>query len=497
MVVGQQFNDLLNMNLLGGKKILSNKVLQYVFSRYFVYFIQFINSLLIAAYLGPFYLGVWGFINLIIQYFEQLNFGLSQSFNALGAIHKEDKDYVSQLFGTTIICLGVISCFVILFFSFNNIFQWEIGEKYNFSSYAPIIMFAVILNYFIPVFLNLLRIYGNILTIVLVQSLQPICVFLILHFWKESELLDVLIWTFIFSFSLSIILCLFKMPLKVRFNINFILIKSLLKKGIYLFLYSASFYFILLSTKGLISNNFSVQEFGYFTFAFSLGNAILLLFKSFVFLIFPKVINRLAHSDGNEAMAVIDKARTDYVTLAHIIGHLAILFFPLFFYLFPQYNETRTVFNLIVLTLIIYTHCFGYQELLIAKGKDKSLGVIALISLVLNIFIAIFLIYIIKVTFSYVILSTLFAYFIFQNLLVHKSKRILRIKTSFRTNIKTIFPLRLFVPFVISLVLSFLETSIWYFSFPVVVFLIMNKSYLLNLKTTFVKILNNPNVTDI
>src|SRR5690554_769557 len=114
----------MNKNIL--KKILSNKVLQYVFSRYFVYFIQFLNSLFIAIYLGPFYLGVWGFINLTVQYFAQINFGVAQAFNAIGAIHKEDEAYVGKVFGTSLFTMMGVGFIAFLFFVLNSTLQWNI-----------------------------------------------------------------------------------------------------------------------------------------------------------------------------------------------------------------------------------------------------------------------------------------------------------------------------------------------------------------------------------
>src|SRR5665647_333755 len=90
-------------------KIVRNKVVYFVFSRYLTYAVQFINSLFIAVYLGPFYLGVWGFINLIIQYFTQINFGISQSVNTIASIHKSDEEYVKKMVGTSMTMLIVLS----------------------------------------------------------------------------------------------------------------------------------------------------------------------------------------------------------------------------------------------------------------------------------------------------------------------------------------------------------------------------------------------------
>ena len=82
------------------KKIFSNKAILYVISRYATYIIQFINSLFIAIYLGPFYLGIWGFINLVIGYISQLNFGISNSVNVIISVNKQNDAYVQKIMET-------------------------------------------------------------------------------------------------------------------------------------------------------------------------------------------------------------------------------------------------------------------------------------------------------------------------------------------------------------------------------------------------------------
>ena len=42
---------------------LKNKVFVYLFTRYFTYGLQFIMSLIIAVRLGPYYLGIYGYIH--------------------------------------------------------------------------------------------------------------------------------------------------------------------------------------------------------------------------------------------------------------------------------------------------------------------------------------------------------------------------------------------------------------------------------------------------
>src|SRR5690606_33849761 len=58
-------------------------------------------------------------------------------------------------------------------------------------------------------------------------------------------------------------------PLKNDFN-------DIFKRGFFLFLYNVSFYLIILSLRSFISAFYTVEEFGLFAFAFTLGNSILL-----------------------------------------------------------------------------------------------------------------------------------------------------------------------------------------------------------------------------
>lgn len=471
--------------------------MQYVLSRYFVYFIQFLNSLFIAIYLGPFYLGVWGFINLTVQYFEQINFGVTQSFNAIGAIYKEDKQYVSKVFSTSLFTMMGVAALAFSFFVLNSKLEWNIGDKYNFKIYGPYVCLIAVLGYFTPLFLNLLRIYGNVLLIALSQSITPVLTFIVLHFFKEEALVLVLLKVLLLSPIITLILAYIKSPIKITFYFDYSLFTQLIEKGIYLFFYSGCFYFILLSTKSFISHKYTVEEFGLFTFSFSLGNVILLLFKSFVFLIFPKVINRLAHAENDKVLLVIENARRDYVSMAHLTGHFAILLYPLFIYFFPKYIDTVIAFNIIVLSLVVYTHCFGFQELFIAKNKDRTLGVLALISLLVNLIGLVILIYVIQVSFHYVILATMFSYVTFLILLIIYSRRLLDIETNLKSVFKMAFGIKLLTPFIISMLFSVLKLSNYYYIIPLIIYLVLNFNSLLTLKDTFKKILNKPEVIDI
>ncbi len=263
------------------KNALENKVLLYVFSRYATYFIQFINSMFIAVYLGPYYLGIWGFITLIIQYLNQINLGISHSVNAIISINKNKEWYVQKVIGNSITMLFGLSILIILFFILNTIFNFNIGAKYNFSDYAFMVTIIGIFAYFNSLFSNIFRVYGRIFEIAVNQSAFPILMLITVFMFKQENLLRALVWANLIAFLLSLVLYIVMTPVKIKPLIIYRLIKTIQIKGWHLFIYNTSFYLIVISTKSFVSGYYSVEEFGYFTFSFALANVMLLLMQSF------------------------------------------------------------------------------------------------------------------------------------------------------------------------------------------------------------------------
>ena len=473
------------------KKTFSNKILQYIFSRYATYLIQFINSLFIAVYLGPFYLGVWGFLNLIIQYFSQINLGIPHAVNAIIAINKKNEDYVIKTTGTSLTMMGVLSIVIILFFIANSLF-FNIGEKYNFSVYAPVIALIAILNYFNSIISNVFRLYGKLFEIAFNQSVFPVTMLLVIFFFKGENLLWALVTANCISYFISFLLFIIRSPIKLRPLFNCKLAKIIQKKGYHLFVYNASFYLIIITTKSFISNYYSVSEFGYFTFAFSLANAIFLLLQSFAFIIFPKLLNRLASATNERISYLLNEVRDAYISSSHLLVHFAILFFPAFLLFFPKYAQTSGVFKMIALTVVLTTNSFGYSDLLIAKGKEKLLSHLSFIALFINICLSVFMCRILKVPYSFVILSTMITYLIYVFLLGLWGRKRLNLSTGVLSILKDVFPPGMLLPYSLSLGLIICSANDIWFILPFLFFVVMNYGSLKKVKHIAKKIFENP-----
>ena len=73
-------------------KTISNSVVRYLLTRYAVYIISFVVSLSCAVKMGPYYYGIWGYILLLLGYFNRVNFGLHNATTILMVERKKDVD---------------------------------------------------------------------------------------------------------------------------------------------------------------------------------------------------------------------------------------------------------------------------------------------------------------------------------------------------------------------------------------------------------------------
>ena len=478
-------------------KVFKNKVLLFIFSRYGTYVIHFVNSLFIAVYLGPYYLGIWGFITLVVSYLNHLNFGVIHSVTAIISIRKSEELYVQKVIGTAISMLIGLSIILILFFTINEVFNLNFGDKYNFSRYALIVILIAVLAHFNNLLSAIFRVYGKLFEIAFQQTMLPLLLLCAIIFFKKDQLLWALVGANFLAFLAAFVLYVVKSPVKLKPIFNYDLFKTIQIKGWHLFIYNTSFFFIVISTRSFVSGFYSVEEFGYFTFAFTLANVMLLLLQAFSYLITPKLLNRFASGNNSQNSIMLRKLRDAYVTTSHLLIHIAILFFPLFIVFFPQYDISSEAFKLIALSIVLYTNSFGYSGLLIAKGYEKKLGRVAFLALTINVIVALVLIKIFNVSFTLVIISTMISYFIYVFILGFMGRKMLELNTSFLSVLKDIYPMRLLLPYLVSLILVIFSVPDVYFTLSLLLFLFLNFKVILKLKDVAKSIIVNPNFINI
>jgi O-antigen/teichoic acid export membrane protein len=384
-----------------------------------------------------------------------------------------------------------------LFFVMSDAANLHIGDRYHFNDYIVPVCIIAILTHLNGYFATIFRVYGKIFAIALNQSLYPVLVLFIIPFFRGENLLWAMVTINCVSFLANSILFYIQRPFSFKPLFEWDTVKYIQRRGWHLFVYNASFYLILLTTRSFISGNYSVEEFGYFTFSYSLANAVLLLLSSISFLIFPKMLNRFALSDNEHSQEILKTVRSAYISLSHLLIHLVILVFPLFIYFFPDYQQASSVFKITALTVVLYTNSFGYQGLLMARGYEKNIGIIAFCALILNIMLSAILVNVVKVTFEYVIVATLTTYLIYVVTLGVYGRKVLGLANNFTDITKDIYPWRMMIPFLISFLMIIFTVPDIYFIIPFLLYLFWNFEDILNTKDVILKVIENPNFIDI
>ena len=479
------------------KQALANKVVRFIFSRYFTYLIQFVNSLLIALYLGPYNLGRWGFITLVVQYFAQINFGIPHALNAIVSVAKHNEKYVGWIFNTVLTLTCILCLLVVTLFLATYWFTIDIGSQYEFKEFLPLVCGIVVLNYCNSIFSNLFRVYNKLFEIAFSQSVFPCLMLAAVLFGNGEQLLNYLVAANLIAFFVSFALFFYNSPVKIKPMFPLGLVKIIARRALFLFIYNSSFYLIMISTRSIVSSFYSVTEFGFFTFSFTLANVILLLFESFSFLIYPKTINRLSKAGEQESINILEKIRTDFLTMSHGVVHIVILSFPIFILFFPSYSTAVTGFRLIALTLVLYTNCFGYSSLLVAKGKERLLAYTAALSLILNLGLGFFFAGYINVSSDLVILSTTITYLVYLLLINYSGRKLLKVKNHFLQLVASAFPVRILVPYCLAMFFTILKLdSLWYIS-SFAVYILLNRSTIFGIFSLLREIIAKPDIINI
>lgn len=479
------------------KNIIKNKILIYMASRYIVYFIQFLTTLLIAAKLGPYYMGIWGFLLLLINYFAQLHFGIANSLNVLMVQHKEEPIATNNYIANSLILTGYLSAFVAFFYLYYVIFGIPIFEKYHAGRFFFWICLIGILQYVNMIVINIFRVKNMLNHVTFSQSIIILINFIGVICFKGELLITYLIGGYLAGNTLILMLSLLSRCIPRLKDIEIVQTTQwrILKKGLLLFLYNSCFFFIILSIKTIVSNYYSVEEFGMFAFSFSLGQAVMLLIGAFSFVIFPKLIDNLSSPDVNSVKKTIKIIRSGYITTAHIIVYAALTIFPFLLHFLPQYEGAIVVLNLIALTTLLDANSFGYSTLLIARDKEKTSACISFCSLIINVAFGLFLAKIIHVSFSYVIFATMITYFLFCLAVVKCGSKVIGIK-GWTYTLKNFFPFKLMISYLLAILVSVFQTKIL-LPFPLIICVCLNLKEIKQILLLIRQLMVKPNLIDV
>ena len=452
--------------------IIKNKVVIYLASRYLTYFLYFVTSLVVASKLGPFYFGIWGFVLLLINYFQQIHFGIHNSFNVLYVQNRNSETECKNYVANSLVLEGYLGIIICILFVIYTVCGSSWFEKYDADKYFIWVCLIAILQHFNTMLINLFRVKNMLGSVAFCQTIVVLLQFISIFIFSGETLIYMLILCYVVGYSVAFLMAWSSGALRLKgARISLAYQGTILKKGLLLFLYNTCFYFIIISVRTIISSNYEVEEFGLFTFSFTLAHAVMLLLESLMFVIFPKMIGKMTGDDKEAIQSSLRQFRLVYISSAHGLIYLALIAFPFLIKLFPNYSGALTSMNLIALTVLMNTSGSGYTELLIARNKENILSIVSFVALVVNVLGALLLAFVAHVGFSYVILASLITYFLYTFAIARIGRNI--IGSGCNPFMRDFFPLRLSLPFVSALVISIFQWETFIFV-PFVLFAVLN-----------------------
>lgn len=423
-----------------------NKLVVYLVTRYMTYFIKFLTSLLLANKLGPTNYGIWGYILLLISYFGMINFGLSNSMNIILVQNRDNNNVQNEYIKNDMLLVTILGCFIMTLLLVYVCTGMSWFSKYTISYEFLIICIIAILAHFNTNLVNISRVKNDFYRIAFNQSIIPILSFICVLFFDDRSLLMALLLTSLIGNSVSLFVFLYHKSFSFSGNISKEKCKQIVSKGWWLFIYNLFFYLILVSTRTLITRFYSIEDFGFFSFSFTLGDAVLLLFQAVSNVVFPKVLAKLGDKGANKknTIKLIDST---YVMAAYFAVLFVCCLFPVILLLFPEYQSCNVCMSLVAITMALYTNSYAYTSYLMINNKERLLAGVALFCLAVNVLLALLIINVLKMPYSYVILSTMISYCLFYVLCAKFVQRIAKEKIS-------VLNWRLHIPTLCALILT-------------------------------------------
>lgn len=477
-------------------KLFSNKVLLYVSTRYLVYGIQFLSLILVSSKLGQYRYGIWGFILMLLTYLNIINLGIPNSINVILIQNKKFKnkikDYIASAF-TAIFCLIGVLIIIGIIYSF---FPERIFEKFNIGSKLYIILIVGALQYLNVLMVNIFRASNKLIEVALYQSSVPIGIFIAAISFSGDTLLEVLLYTYLIMNVISLLMFLLRGKEFWGGKASLREAKAIAYKGFFLFLYNACFYLIVTSTSTLVSNNYKVEQYGDYSFSYTLGHSILLIMEAFMYILFPKIVDKFYSGSDEEIDQTLNVIRTTYISVSHLLVLFALAAFPILIKLFPNFKSSLICLNFMMLAIALSTNAFGYNTLLIARNKEKLSATISGFTLMANIIIGWTLIHMVKVPYYYVPVTIMLSYLIFANLCGIFAHKTLNRSINLLRILLSVMPIRIAIPYILAILLSAWNcvSLLW---IPIMVYGVLNIKTIKELINTAKSVINSPQIVDI
>lgn len=403
------------------------KELIFTFGRYISYFFQIVKGFLLAKILGPELFGVFGVFMLIKQYLVYSNLGIQYALNIkLSVDNNFDSEFSNNIKSiiNSSFTLSVFTSLVLVLVSILLIYL-KIDFNYDIptSHFVVGLLLVTILIHVQEIFLNVFRIKKEFYVILATEILISISAIVVILFFEGIELFYAVIIAWIIALLLSIFIFRFKYQYSIRWDVK--MIKPLIIIGVPFLIYNFCFNLISMASRSVVAYGYEINEMGYFTFAVSLTTAIMLVFNSATWIIYPSLINKLSDKLLNvqDQQSLLLSITKKTISVLFILITTTMVLLPLVFFFFPEYLLSKKVIIILLINQLVINSGFALSSYLVGRNMFKLLIKSSIISLI-SCFILMLVLSYFKFDFSWIAFANLIGSFIYINYLIFITSKI-------------------------------------------------------------------------
>lgn len=366
---------------------MKNPIIIFVSSRYIIYALQFIRGMGIAYVLGPELYGIWGFLMLIQSYLSYGTLGVEYALNVILSTEKNiDNKTIQQYYGTSVIIITFVIVPLIILATAIQFDRVNIFEEYQFSRYAILLAFLVATTYFQQIFVNIYRYYGLLQDIVYVEFITALFTILPIIIFSGEELISILLGIFFLTAFLGNTYYLIKSPIRMDVTWNRSTLYYLLILAIPLFGYNFVANLMTMLSRTIISQYYSIESLGFYTFAFNISNSVFLGISAISWAIFPEILSGMRKGlDDITVINLLHKTNRLFGDAAFMIVMIVILFSPIIFLFLDSYRPVIGLLGVLLISQAVGALMFGYTSLLYSRRKIFLLILINIIGVAFGI----------------------------------------------------------------------------------------------------------------
>ncbi len=460
------------------KSFFQSTLIRYVVIRYLTYAIQFANSVLLVSILSNNNFGIYSFILLLLSYYAYTNFGLNASLNTILSIYKKRASLIYKVWKVSLTINAVLIFSVTVLSILVYVITPNMFAKYQYSTYfLSVLLLGSLINTNL-LFVSFYRVFGVFWKINFQQIFPQIILLISILIFRNRISINIIISALIISNVITFAVMIYKIPLPVKLNFNLTIVKILLLRGFNLMLYNFSFQFITMAATTIVSVFYISSELGYYSFANVISDSIVMISASFMFILYPKMLNIFATRTLDASFIFINKVRSLYTLTVDIVALSSLLLIPLITIFAPKYSPVLDTYKILVTSQIILNNTTGFIQFLIAKKRERLLTYYGICSILCVILIGLSLSFM-KVPFYYIGTAVFVGCNLYTFLVVSLGFRNLEILHSKYDVLKSIYTYEKIIVIAIIALSFFSKENLYLPCIPLVVYIVLNFKNLL------------------